>query len=438
MFFTVDTMTIQELYNLYRCIGKISIDSRKPVEGAIFFALKGEKFNGNQFAEEALDKGCSYAIVDEEKYLADKRYILVKDALTTLQNLATLHRGRLNIPVIAITGTNGKTTTKELLTRVLAKHYVVTSTQGNYNNHIGVPLTILDITSNTEIAVVEIGANHIGEIAALCKIAQPGYGIITNIGKAHLEGFGSLENIKKAKSELFNYLVKKKGTAFYNDNNKILIELLKEKILKKVPLENYLPDPCYYHFVSADPYLKMKMTNNGKEFFIDTKLIGRYNTENVMAAIRVGKFFQVEINSIINAIESYKPENNRSQLYQTSSNTLFLDAYNANPTNMRAAVEDFVLLNYKKKLLILGDMLELGSDALIEHKRIISFLSEKKIENVLLIGKSFSKTNDNPVYKSFRNTDVFFKWLKENPVKSHYILIKGSRVMQLEKVIEAL
>ena len=438
MFFTVDTMIIQELYNLYRSIEKISIDSRKPVEKAIFFALKGEKFNGNQFAKEALDKGCSYAIVDEEKYVEDKRFILVNNVLTALQNLAAFHRIRFNIPVIAITGTNGKTTTKELLTRILAKHYVVTSTQGNYNNHIGVPLTILDITSNTEIAIVEIGANHIGEITALCEIAQPTYGLITNIGKAHLEGFGSLENIKKAKSELFNYLAKKKGTAFYNENNKILIELLKGRILKKIPVENYIPDPCYYHFVKADPFLKIKMTNNGKDFFIDTKLIGRYNTENIMAAIRIGKFFQVEINSIINAIESYKPENNRSQLYQTSSNTLFLDAYNANPTSMRAAIEDFVLLNYKKKLLILGDMLEMGRDALTEHKKIISFLSEKKIKNILLIGEYFSKANDNPVYKSFRNTDVFFKWLKANPVKSHYILIKGSRVMQLENVVEFL
>ncbi len=214
MFFTVDTMIIQELYNLYRSIEKISIDSRKPVEKAIFFALKGEKFNGNQFAKEALDKGCSYAIVDEEKYVEDKRFILVNNVLTALQNLAAFHRIRFNIPVIAITGTNGKTTTKELLTRILAKHYVVTSTQGNYNNHIGVPLTILDITSNTEIAIVEIGANHIGEITALCEIAQPTYGLITNIGKAHLEGFGSLENIKKQNLNFLTTWRKKKERLF--------------------------------------------------------------------------------------------------------------------------------------------------------------------------------------------------------------------------------
>jgi UDP-N-acetylmuramoyl-tripeptide--D-alanyl-D-alanine ligase len=431
-------MKIQELYNLYLANRRISIDSRKPVDGDIFFALKGEKFNGNRFAKEALDKGCSYAVVDEKKYVGKNRFILVDDVLTTLQKLAAFHRKKLSIPVIAITGTNGKTTTKELLTRILAKSYLVTSTKENYNNHIGVPLTVLDIDFNTEIAVVEIGANHIGEIAALCEIAQPDYGIITNIAKAHLEGFGSLGNIKKAKSELYNYLENKHGTIFYDENNETISHLLKGRMLSKVSVGNYIPDPCSYNLISANPFLRMKMTNRKKEFFINTKLIGRYNAENVKAAIRIGKFFKVEINNILKEIESYQPENNRSQFYQTSSNTLFLDAYNANPTSMKLAIEDFISLNYKNKLLILGDMFELGNDSLMEHKKILSLLKEKKVTNVFLIGEYFSKANNNPVYKTFQNTEKFLKWVKVNPVSSYYILIKGSRVMQLENVVELL
>ena len=352
-------MKIDTLYKIFVRNPKICTDSRNVSKGSIFFVLKGESFNGNKFAAQALKQGSSYAVVNEQKYVTDERYILVDDVLFSLQQLALFHRMHFNIPVIAITGTNGKTTTKELISNILAKRHHVVSTFGNLNNHIGVPLSLLKIKDNTEIVIIEMGANHRGEIAKLCELALPSHGMITNIGTAHLEGFGNIETIIRTNTELYEYLDKKGGTIFFNKGNDILVDHLSEIGCKKISYggksENYSGI-----IISSVPTLEMKVLIDNNSFALKTNMFWAYNFENVLAAIRIGLYFNVEIKTIINAVESFKPINNRSQIVNTAVNTLICDAYNANPTSMKLAIDDFLLINNVKKVLILGDKPDYG------------------------------------------------------------------------------
>ncbi|MCK4661912.1 MAG: UDP-N-acetylmuramoyl-tripeptide--D-alanyl-D-alanine ligase [Bacteroidales bacterium] len=441
-------MKIEELYKTFKKHPNICTDSRKSENNSIFFALKGEKFNGNIYAVNALGK-CEYAVVDEKKYAIDDRFVLVNDVLSTLQELAKHHRIKMNIPLIAITGTNGKTTTKELTKLVLEKNYKVCSTQGNYNNHIGVPLTILRIDEKDDICVLEMGANHFGEIQKLCDIARPDYGLVTNIGKAHLKGFKSLDGVKKAKGELFTYLYNNNGVAFINSDNEILPELNPPH--KTIIYGSSKFTHCQGKLLDSEIFLELRWLSTNKSLeddiivewdndirFIKTKLVGKYNFENVLAAICIGNHLGISDIDIKNAIENYKPANNRSQLLKTENNTIFLDAYNANPTSMKTAIDNIVFIKANNKVLILGDMLELGNETMIEHASIINYIQNKGFKNVYLIGENFAEVLDDKKYKSFINTSEFINWLKENKIYKSNILIKGSRGGELEKAVEYL
>ncbi len=431
-------MNIQELYTRFVENPVISTDSRIRSEGAIFFALRGDRFNGNEFAEAALEKGCRYAVIDDKIQAKDERYIIVDNSLECLQELAALHRNYFTIPVVGITGTNGKTTTKELVSRVLKRKYKVLSTKENLNNEIGVPLTLLSLSSETEIAVVEMGANHIGEINRLCQIARPTHGLITNVGVAHLEGFGSPENVRKAKAELYDSLEEMEGVVFYDEKNEVLNNMLLERRFEKVPycdnrlFRGDLPENDNPHLLS------MILHYMGDELQIHTRLAGRYNAENVMAAVRVGDYFNVGIHQIIEAIESYVPENNRSQIVHTKYNTVLLDAYNANPTSMVLAIDDFMRCSGMNGLLILGDMLELGDTAVEEHEKLVAKLDGSGINDIILVGSVFSQIGSGRVYQTFQTVDDLIDWLKRNPLRSREIFIKGSRKIGLERLIDSL
>ena len=418
-------MQIQKLYQFFLKHPIICTDSRKITKGSIFFSLKGKIFNGNKFAEKAIKDGCSFAIIDEKKYAINDKFILVDDVLGTLQNLAKHHRTLLNIPIIGITGTNGKTTSKELINAVLSSEKCCYATKGNFNNHIGVPLSILEITSSHEIAIIEMGANHIGEIAFLCNISQPIFGVITNIGKAHLEGFGSFESVIKAKSELYNYIQKNNGNVFVNNEAELLIELA-DNIRKTT----YGKNGDYKGSIASNtPFVSVQFGENS----IISNLIGDYQFYNIMLAISVGKYFEITDKNIKKAIESYTPKNNRSEIIKTKSNTIILDAYNANPSSMTAMLHSFAKQNYENKLCILGDMLEMGNTSLQEHKAIIDLANELKLE-CIFIGTEFAQVHKQ-VYNS---TDKFSEFLKEKPIKNKTILLKGSRGITLEKLVELL
>lgn len=432
-------MEISELYQLFLQHPVICTDSRNCVPDSLFFALKGKNYDANIFALSALEKGCCYAVVDDKKYAIDERFILVKDALQSLQELARLHRKQFDIPVIAITGTNGKTTTKELISTVLMKKFNLLSTEGNLNNHIGVPLTLLQLKPGHEIAVIEMGANHPGEIKKLAEIASPNYGLITNVGKAHLEGFGSLEGVMQAKAELYKYIYQEGEAIFINKKNQYLQQMAEkagftdasrkiEYCLK--PLENNI---ITGEIVDCSPYLIMKCTTNEGTFDIETKLIGVYNAENVLAAVAVGNFFGVHNEQIKHGIENYQPQNNRSQFSVTQHNKLIIDTYNANPTSMQAAILNFADMNFSPKTLILGDMLELGKQSKKEHQDIINLLQQKNFQNVFLVGEQFSKVNK--TYLSFENVENLINYLEQHPLCNQYIFIKGSRGIHLEKVL---
>ena len=432
-------MNIEKIYQIYLSHRKVTIDSRSCADGSVFFALKGDHVNGNQFAKDALDKGCAFAVVNDPAIVKDSRYILVKDPLRTLQELAGEHRRHLHIPVIAITGTNGKTTTKELAIRVLSKKYKVSGTTGNLNNHIGLPLTILGSHHDTDLLVLEMGANHPGEITGLCELADPTHGLITNIGKAHLEGFGTIEQIIDTKAALYRYLRKKKGTIFYNQDNEIL---KKELSPADVRISYGMDDQADYRFRNpvADPFLSFDWQSLSGDLKVTTRLYGLYNFENVMAAITIGAFFDVNETDILRAVKDYVPENMRSQVITTGKNTVIMDAYNANPTSMRLAIQEFIKQQGGKKVLILGDMLELGDKTEEEHERILQMIREHKFSpgRVFLSGKTFASLSSHFGYKGFEKTKELISYLRSYPIEDHLILIKGSRLMKMEEVVGVL
>jgi len=418
-------MNIKEIYKLYCQQYLVDTDTRKIRKNTLYFALKGENFNGNTFAEEALKKGASYSIVDEKEYVSSSKIILVDNVLSTLQALSSLHRSTLNIPIIALTGSNGKTTTKELINMVLSTQYKTTATLGNLNNHIGVPLTLLSMTPSTEIGIVEMGANHHKEIEFLCAIAKPDFGYITNFGKAHLEGFGSLEGVIEAKSELYNYLKENKKTVFVNPDDKI--QVLKTAEMKTVLFNETIK------LLEANPYVKVSFDQE----FVSTNLIGGYNYSNISAAITLGLHFKISNENIKSSLENYRPTNNRSQILTTKNkNTLILDAYNANPTSMKAALDSFSLINSENKMVILGDMFELGLESKKEHQSISEYCTALKFKSVLLVGKLFNQTTS--AHLKLASFEDLIQHLSKANITDCQILIKGSRGMALERVTEYL
>ncbi len=424
---------LAKLYEHFLLTGKVSTDSRKEVKDTIFFALSGESFNGNKFAAEALDKGAALAVIDQEEYDKGDSCFLVEDTLETLQELARLHRSKINARVIGITGTNGKTTTKELISSVLSKEKQVVFTQGNLNNHIGVPLTILNITSDTEIAVVEMGANHIGEIDLLCSIAQPHLGIITNIGKAHLEGFGSIDGVIKAKSELYHFLKTNHGVAFVNNEDQLLMNL--SEGIERITY-GFISEQFTSAIEQTKPFLSLRWIHKEQAYLCPTNLVGRYNADNIHTAIATGIYFGISPDNINKAISDYQPDNNRSQLVNTETNLIIMDAYNANPVSMTNAIENFMEFQPENPWLILGDMFELGEASLTEHQKIIELLKKSGFKNIILVGKDFHTFFKTHPYISFAALPDAEAYLAVNPIRNAQILIKGSRGMQLEKLLK--
>jgi len=430
---------MDDLYQIYTQYPKIITDSRNACPDSIFFALKGERFDGNDFAQRALSLGCNFAVVDRPEIADDRRYILVDDVLSTLQHLASEHRKKLEIPVIAITGTNGKTTTKELIKCVLGTKYEVCTTSGNLNNHIGVPLTILGISPFTQIAIIEMGANHSGEIKTLCEIARPTCGLITNIGKAHLEGFGSLEGVKQAKKELYDYLNEHNGMIFYNEENPILTGMLDHAKTTTIGFGNSGQSDCWGRVVSASPYLHMELHIGEESYPVSTHLAGVYNLENLLAAAAVGYFFTVPAHRIVDALAAYTPQNNRSQVLRTARNQLLLDDYNANPTSMSKSLNNFFEQISNPRMVILGDMFELGDDAPQEHAAIVSLLFPQKDVVRVVVGKHFYEAaKDVHGIRAFREIEELKNWLAVNPPNNMFILVKGSRGMKLEQLTDLL
>lgn len=430
-------MKTEQLYKLFKESAGVSTDSRTTGKGQIFFALWGENYNGNKFAAGALERGASCAVIDDPLFETGNT-ILVDDCLLELQALAAYSRKEMNIPVLAITGTNGKTTTKELLAAILSKKFKVHFTEGNLNNHIGVPLTILSAPVDTEILIIEMGASHIGEIRTLCLVAKPDYGIITNIGTAHIEGFGSVEGVARAKAELFEYLHKVNGIALYNDKDILLTEKIFRYINRAVPFSDPAGSDLIIDLVPSDLYLRMSVTYLHQTYNLSTHLFGNYNLENVRAAIASGLFLGVEINDIIDAVEKYQPANNRSQIKVTKNNTLICDSYNANPVSMSLALDSFSFLKADHKIVILGDMLELGDKSEEEHLKVLKMLQSYRADKFLLVGPEFKKISPKSGFKTFENADKLMEFLKSKPVYGHTILIKGSRGIRLERIYDLL
>ena len=422
---------IPQLYELFKKYPLISTDSRNIKENSIFFALKGDNFNGNEYAENALNSGARIAVIDEISFAKNDEYFLVDNVLDALQKLSLFHRKKLNIPIIGITGSNGKTTTKELINAVLSTQYNCLATIGNLNNHIGVPLTLLSIDKQKEIAIVEMGANHIGEIEQLCQLACPTHGIITNIGKAHLEGFMNIDNIINTKIALYDYVNKHGKCLFVNGDDDLLMK--KSEKIERIIYSYEKNGDMETEIKTSDPFITIKVDDK----LISTNLFGQYNIYNILTAVTIGKYFNITSENIIKAISSYIPQNNRSQLIKTGNNTLVMDAYNANPTSMKAAIDSFAMLNGDSKLAIIGDMLELGSEKENEHLKIINLLKQKKIQEVFLVGSIFSSVN-NGVFKTFKDSASLKLFLDENPIKNKTILIKGSRGIKLEIIMQSL
>lgn len=425
-------MNIEQLYSIYEQHRSVQTDTRKLKANDIFFALKGGNFNGNEFAARALEMGAAFAVVDEAAYFTiPDKMMLVDDALTALQQLALHHRKQLNIPFLAITGTNGKTTTKELINAALSAGLKTYATIGNLNNHIGVPLTILSILPGVEIAVVEMGANHQREIAGYCEIALPTHGIITNIGKAHLEGFGSEEGVKKAKGELYDFLRANNGTVFVCNDYGYLLEMahgIPEIITYGSGEADYVGEA-----IADSAFLAVEVRGSSQVGFIQTQLTGAYNFPNVMAAVAVASHFNVPESAIAPAIAHYTPSNNRSQVIKKGSNTIIMDAYNANPSSMRAAIENFAGIQADKKVLLLGAMMELGTDSVKEHQDLVNLLERTHWEAVVLVGGDFKKVTHPYIF--LENATEAGKWLQQQQYQDTHILIKGSRSTGMEKVL---
>lgn len=420
---------IESIYQHYTKRYLISTDSRSIEKDCVFVAIKGERFDGNDFAYKVASEGIAACVIADRNDLPHhERLFIVDDSISTLQQLAKLHRERINIPVIGITGTNGKTTTKELTAAVLSKKYNIIYTQGNYNNHIGVPLTLLQMRPDTEMAVVEMGANHINEIAQLCSIAQPDFGLITNIGKAHIEGFGSFEGVVKTKNELYEHIRNNGGKIFVNNDNTLLRELSKDLTCFSYGKDNNADIKA--EVVSFNPYLTIRWNDNE----IKTNLIGEYNFENVLAAISIGTYFNVDKTQIIKAIEDYYPTNNRSQYIKTDKNEIVMDAYNANPVSMSNAIRNFRRISSNNALLILGDMKELGKDSENEHSIIISLVKELGFNKVFLVGEELLKADIDKSFSHFSDVDELISYINTHEVKNHKILVKGSNSIHLEKL----
>ena len=431
-------MEISELYELFRASKGVNTDTRTLQPGQIFVALKGETFDGNTYAAKALEAGASYAVVNDYVEGDDPRLIKFPDTLQALKELAACHRRQLSVPVIGLTGTNGKTTTKELIREVLSTHFKVAATKGNLNNDIGVPLTVLSIGPDAEIAVVEMGANHPGDIAALTWVSQPSYGLITNVGKAHLLGFGSFEGVKKAKGQLYDWLSEHDGQAFVNVDDENLYGMAVERPLSIIPYGVEGEDAVILPTSAEAPYLRMQI---GEEV-LETKLVGSYNAVNVMAALAVGRQFGIPLKDGMAAIAAYTPSNNRSQMTRTERNVIIEDAYNANPSSMAAALDNFAVLQADCKVVMLGDMRELGEDSVQEHVRIVEKLDGCGLTHACLVGEEFRKAVEKagarPYIKCFADSEELAKALKEQPLKGATVLVKGSHSMQMEKVVPTL
>ena len=425
-------MQIADLYDVFLQHPSIQTDSRKLKAGDLFFALKGPSFNGNLFAKQALNSGAAYAIIDEQVNFTDSRLISTNDVLQTLQQLAKYHRRQFDIPFIAITGSNGKTTTKELINEVLKSTYTTYTTKGNLNNHIGIPLTILSVQMDAEMAVIEMGANHQKEIEGYCQYTLPTHGIITNCGKAHLEGFGGEEGVRKGKGELFDWLRANNGTAFIMNDYDYLVEMSKGI----VNIKTYGTQDADIVGVadSSKQMLEVSMQKGTGIQYIKTNLVGAYNLPNVLLAVAVGKYFDVADDKIKTALESYVPSNSRSQLIEKDGNKIILDAYNANPTSMKAAIENIAKMPGENKILLLGGMMELGEESIAEHKAIIDLISIYQWKNVVLVGGDFDKIKHPFIY--FEKSDEAREWLKQQPLHNTILLVKGSRSMQMERVLE--
>jgi len=423
-------MKTEDLYKIYLQYPSVQTDTRKLKEGDIFFALRGHNFIGNEFAAKALDAGASFAIIDDERYVISEKTILVDDVLISLQQLAKHHRQQFSIPFIAITGSNGKTTTKELIHAVLSSAFKTYTTEGNLNNHIGVPLTILKIRQDAEVAVIEMGANHLKEIASYCEIALPTHGLITNCGKAHLEGFGSEEGVRKGKGELYDHLRDNKGTAFVMWDYDYLRDM--SKGIAHIYTYGTTEANVIGNTHQSGQYLEVEFT---KGFYgtIQTKLVGDYNLPNVLAAVAIGNYFTVEEQKIKESIENYFPTNSRSQLIEKGTNKIILDAYNANPSSMKAAIENFAKTDGQEKILALGAMAELGTESLREHKNIIREIDKYQWRDVILVGGDFM--NIDHTYRRFHSPTEAGEWLKKNGPQNSFFLIKGSRSMQMEKLL---
>lgn len=426
-------MNLQSLYDLYKQHPSVQTDTRKLKAGDIFFALKGENFNGNKFARQAIDAGAVLAVIDEAEYAIEGKTFLVDDVLTTLQDLARHHRQQFTIPFIAITGSNGKTTTKELVHAVLSRKYRTATTEGNLNNHIGIPLTILKIKPDAEIAVIEMGANHQREIAGYCTYAMPDYGIITNCGKAHLEGFGGVEGVRKGKGELYDWLRAHQGTAFVMWDYDYLRTMSQgiEKIIRYGTAAASLEGQT----VKSEPFLEVAITKGADTGTIHSQLVGDYNLPNILLAVAIGKHFQVPDQEIRKAIEEYQPSNSRSQLLKTGSNQIILDAYNANPSSMKLAIENFARLNAPDKVLMLGAMAELGEESLQEHQQIIDLIAQHHWKQVVLVGGDFLKIKH--PWLTFNNSPEARQWYADQHFENTHLLIKGSRSMKMETILEA-
>ena len=427
-------MSIIDLYDLFIHNPQITTDSRNCPKGSIFFALKGDKFDGNQYAGKALASGCVYAVIDNPDYYIGERTILVDNVLKTLQQLAHHHRKVLGLPIIGITGTNGKTTTKELLAAVLSTKFNLLYTEGNFNNHIGVPLTLLRLTHDHEMAVIEMGASHPGDIKELVDIVHPNYGIITNVGRAHLEGFGTFEGVIRTKGELYDYIRRSKGKIFIKKENEYLQSIAKG--IEQITYGNGDDAFASGQVVSCDPFLVFNWKQQGKLHTVETHIIGSYNLDNVLAAVAVGRFFKIPAERISRAIAAYEPTNNRSQFKKTDNNELIIDAYNANPSSMKVALDNFITMPVQPKAIILGDMRELGPTSDELHAEVVEQIKKGQFDKVFLCGEHFSKVGKE--FSPFATTEAMVEELRKQPLKGYHILIKGSHSMGLEKLADIL